>query len=45
MEPIAEIRYLLERGRTHTLGIVEKTPDQLYWNTTVMELSEKSALS
>ena len=43
--PVTEIRYLLEKGMTHMLGIVEKTPDQLYWNTTVMELSEKSALS
>lgn len=75
--PVAEIRYLLERGRAfnsadekqkaitlfkeaydkalrydedfyavdaaHMLGIAEKPPDQLYWNTTAMELAEKSA--
>jgi len=32
-------------GMTHMLGIAEKPTDQLYWTTTVMELSEKSALS
>ena len=74
--PVAEIRYLLERGRTynsagerqkaialfkqaydkafkhkedfyavdaaHMLGIAERPQDQLYWNTTAMELAEKS---